>query len=183
MTGPFRILNIPSRQTLVILVLALVQVETASAKGVTVEITVSRQSVPTPLSITDPDICGQFSIWSGPNSRYRIRGGDWQTDYSGIFIDFPGGPIDTIPDGLLAFDVEFHIADTPDEPRWDNTYRVRYAIDPDATGGYMFLPRGNPFIHHGVEDNWFRSTGSWEAAVRPLILAWLGSTRSPTYAD
>ena len=142
----------------------------AWAKGITAEIIVTGEPLPRALSITDPEVCGQFSVWSGPNSRYRVRGGDWQTDYSGIFIDFPGGRTTSIPEDLQVFDVEFRIARSPGEPIWDETYRVQYAIDPDVPGGYMYLPRGNPFIHHGVEGNWFRSTESWELAVRPLIL-------------
>lgn len=139
------------------------------AKGVTVKITVTGETLADPISITDPDVVSAFSIWSGPNSRWRSRNGAWQTDYSHTFIDFPGGHVESPPEDILRFEVEFHIGPTPTDPPDEQTYKVQYAIDPSETEGYIYLPRGNPFIHHGVEDNWFRSTQSWEALVRPVI--------------
>jgi hypothetical protein len=60
-------------------------------------------------------------------------------------------------------------------------YVVLYEFDPAAKGGYIYLPRANDrsiaggapanggLIHHGVEGNWFNSTGTWERLVRPII--------------
>ena len=140
----------------------------AWAKGVTVRITVNGPSLEEPLQITDPGVVREFSIWSGPNSRWRFRAGTTKTDYSRIYIDFPGGIVDA-PEDTLYFNVEFHIARTPADEPDTATYKVRYAINPARAGGYFYLPNGNPFIHHGVEDNWFRSTESWENLVRPII--------------
>ncbi len=139
------------------------------AKGVTVQITISGETLPEPIVITDPDVVGAFSIWSGPNSRWRSRNGPWQTDYSGIFVDFPGGNVPPPADDFFRFDVEFYVARTPTDPPYDKTYRVLYSIEPSEAGGYMYIARGNPFITHDVEGSWFRSTESWEALVRPII--------------
>jgi hypothetical protein len=151
------------------LALFLVVSPAAWSKGVTVRIDVSGDGLSGPLSVTDPKIVEQFSIWSGPNSRWRSDGGPWNTDYSRIFIDFPGGTVDAPPDGLLRFEVEFIIAGTPTDPPFDTTYNVQYAFDPSIANGYIYLPDHNPFISHGVENNWFNSTQSWEELVRPII--------------
>jgi hypothetical protein len=155
-----------------ILVLALfvVMAPGALAKGVTVKIAVSGGSLKSPLAITDPAVVGQFSIWTGPNSRWRGQDGVWHTDYHGAYVDFPAGAVPALPHDTLGFDVEFFVASMPDQPPIEETYRVRYAMEPDHAGGYVFLPQGNPFIHHGVEGNWFRSTEAWEDLVRPLIM-------------
>ena len=139
------------------------------AKGATVKIEISSAQLSKPISVTDPDIVGEFNIWSGPNSRWRSKNGSWITDYSFIFIDFPGGVISSPPDNLFTFDVEFHIAGAPDQPPVEETYKVQYAINPSENGGYMYLPTGNLFVYHGVEGNWFRSIESWEKLVRPIV--------------
>ena len=141
----------------------------AWSKGITVRIDIAGDGLAEPLEITDRAIVQQFSIWSGPNSHWRSKGGPMNTDYGQIFIDFPRGVIETPTDVPLQFDVVFHLARTPDEQPFEETYNVRYEFDPSTVGGYMYLPGGNPFIYHGVEDNWFHSTESWEQAVRPLI--------------
>lgn len=119
--------------------------------------------------VTDPAVVGEFSIWSGPNSRWRTQGGSWNTDYSRGFIDFPGGMTDSPSKDSIRFDIEFHIADTPIDPPWMDTYKVLYAINPSEKGGYIYLPTDNAFIYHGVEGNWFHSTKSWEKLIRPII--------------
>ena len=151
------------------LALALLLISTVWAKGVTVKIVVTSNEFSVPFSITDQDIVGQFSIWSGPNSQWRVKNGPWQTDYSRTFIDFPVGPVESPPSDLVEFDVKFFIAATPlDEPA-SKPYRIRYAINPSQPGGFFYLPPGNRYIHHSVEGNWFRSTDSWEKLVRPTI--------------
>ncbi len=151
------------------LALSVLLIASVWAKGVTVKIVVSGNDFSEPLSITDQSIVGQFSIWSGPNSKWRAKDGPWNTDYSGIFIDFPNGVIDSLPSSLVQFEIEFFIAGTPTDEPADQTYKIRYAINPTEPGGYMYLPTGNPFVYHGVEGNWFRSTSSWEELVRPAI--------------
>ena len=149
--------------------LALAFSSGAWSKGVTVRIDISGGGLAETLEITDQVVVEQFSIWSGPRSRWRSKGGPWNTDCGRIFIDFPSGVIETPTDAPLQFDVEFHLARTPDEKPLEETYKVRYEFEPSTSGGYMYLPMGNTLISHGVEDNWFQSTEAWERAVRPLI--------------
>ncbi len=170
-------------RTSAILVLMLLVGAPVLAKGVTVEIVVSAADSADSLSITHPDVVQQFSIWSGPNSRWRVKDGDWQTDYSRIYMDFPGGAVDAPSTDAQLFHIEFHIASTPGDEPWDETYHVRYALEPTEAGGYFYLPAGNPLIHHGVEGNWFRSTDSWEDSVRPLIVEWLDALGAENDTD
>lgn len=149
--------------------LAFLLIPAAWGKGVTARIVVSGDLLPTPIVITDQRVLEQFSIWSGPNSRFRVQGGEWQTDYSRIFIDFPAGVLDEHPAGVSEFNIEFFQASTWGDAVWDDTYSVRYAFAAEGSGGFFYLPRSNPFIHHGVEGHWLRSTAEWEASVRPLI--------------
>lgn len=161
-------MSVSIRLTLFLLLMVL-SIPVVLAKAATVKIVVSGDDLAEPIAITDADVVSQFSIWSGPNSRWRARNGSWNTDYSRIFIDFPGGPIDPPLGDLAKFKVEFHVAVTRIENSPEEIYTVLYAFDPIEAIGYMYLPTGNPFIHHGVEDNWFRSTDAWENLVRPMI--------------
>lgn len=144
-------------------------VQAVLAKGVTVKISITGGQLSGPIDVIRPDVVSQFSIWSGPNSFWRMKDGIKHTDYSRIFADFPGGVVDPPADNFSHYNVEFHIAGTPDQPPWDETYRVRYVINSSEIGGYMYLPTGNPFIYHGVEGNWFHSSESWETLVRPIV--------------
>lgn len=158
------------RQTpLIAALISLVFAAHVSAKGITVKIVVRGSELTQPVVISDVETVGQFSIWSGPNSRWRSRNGEWQTDYGGIFIDFPAGKAPARPAGLIEVDVEFHLADSPESNPWDEPYRVRYGWVPLESGGFFYLPTRNPFVYHGVEGHWFHSTESWERLVRPSI--------------
>ena len=162
-------------RTVLFLTLVFVFTPPVLAKGVTVKITVSNAGLEAHLAITDPGVVGKFSIWTGPNSRWRTKGGEWQTDYSGAFVDFPAGTVESTPEDLLRFDVEFFVAAMPEQSPIEETYKMRYAMEPSRAGGYVYLPSGNPFIYHGVEGHWFHSTQAWENLVRPLIQQALGT--------
>ena len=157
------------RTLLIAALISLVFAAHVWAKGITAEIVVRGSELTQPVVIADVETVGQFSIWSGPNSHWRSRIGEWQTDYGGLFIDFPAGKAPGRPAGLIEFDVEFHLADSPESNPWDEQYRVRYGWVPLESGGFFYLPTRNPFVHHGVEGHWFRSTESWERLVRPSI--------------
>ena len=154
-----------------LLLVTMLAVSAATAKGVTARIIISGGGLAEPIVITDPAILGRFSIWSGPSSGW-VRDGEVQPDYQGTFMDFPAGPADSRPAELVHFDVAFQLADSLDSEAWDHTYRVEYAIHPNTPGGFFFLPdlpENTALIHHGVEGSWFNSTDEWEASVRPLI--------------
>ena len=154
-----------------LLLVTMLAISAATAKGVTAKIVINGEALADPIIITDAAILDRFSIWSGPSSGW-VRNGEVRPDYQGIFIDFPAGPAGDRPAGIVQFEVAFHLADTRDSDAWDHVYRVEYAMRPSVRGGFFFLPalpENTALIRHGVEGHWFKSTDSWEAAVRPLI--------------
>lgn len=163
--------------------------ETASAKGKTVRIEITGASLATPLEITDAAILGRFNIWNGPGVEVRDANGrpiPEDEERSGAFIDWRRGIVSIQPSALESYHVVFYhefrehmhesvAADRTPEPR----YVVRYAYDPAADGGYIYLPgrkdgdaakrNWSLMYHPGVEGNWFHSAPAWEQLVRPLI--------------
>jgi hypothetical protein len=151
---------------------------TASAKGKTVRIEIRGASLATPLKITDPDIVGSFSIWNGPG--VTVNGQQVQLDpryQDGTFIDWPKGQLAQAPTGLQRYQVSFYCAFERPTEEVKFCYGVTYAYDASSDHGYMYLPgpadkafkSNTSAIYHGVEGNWFHTTGSWEKLVRPLI--------------
>ena len=178
--------NVVYAFTLATLVLASAP---ASPKGQTVRIEISGASLATPLEITDAAILGRFNIWNGPGVEARDANGRLipeDEERSGAFIDWRRGIVSLQPSALQAYHVVFYhefrehmhesvAADRTPEPR----YVVRYAYDPAADGGYIYLPgrkdgdaakrNWSLMYHPGVEGNWFHSAPAWERLVRPLI--------------
>lgn len=159
----------------------LASAPSASAKGITVAIEIDGASLAATLEITDPAIVEEFSIWEGPNSGWVMPDGSLESSYEHAFIDFPGGPVEAPRGELLEFEVRFRLASERGAEPLEMPYTVRYAVDPQRPGGYMYLPTtGQSYIWHGVEDNWFRSTRKWEELVRPALEAALGrASRHP----
>lgn len=153
---------------------ALVLVSVVDAKGITYKIVLSGDDLAEPLIVSKDEIVRQFSIWAGPNSRSRTRGGEWQADYNGAFIDFEAGLAQQRPKGLVVLDVEFHLMDSPSGGYWDEAYTVKYALHPEKDVGFFYLPTGRPYVNesyilHGVEGNWLHSSNLWETLVAPLV--------------
>jgi hypothetical protein len=154
---------------------------TAHAKGKTVRIEITGESLPAALEITDPDIVGKFLVWTGPG--VQINGRSAHTDpqhQEGAFIDWPAGKIEERPGGLQHFVVSFYVQNNPEPDRGKLAYVVAYEFDPATPGGYVYLPTSDDMsyptarvnvasIYHGVEGNWFRSSARWEELVRPVI--------------
>ncbi len=151
-------------------IIATLTLTAALAKGVTARIVIAGTALNDSVVITEPGVLERFSIWSGPKSRWRVAGGEWQTDYSRTFIDFEAGTIDAPPEDIIWMDVTFYQADRPGGETWDDVYQVVYAFTPGSAGGYFYLPITNQnLIIHGVEGNWLHSTTDWEEVVRPLL--------------
>ena len=138
-----------------------------AAKGPTVSIEVSGDTLAEPLAITDADLVARFSIWNGPG--VRANGKQVHLDperQDGRFIDWPKGIAAGPPERAQRYAVLLRIG--ADNGR---AYRLTYAFQPSAEGGYIFLPKANvALISHGVEGNWFYSTPAWEALIRPIIV-------------
>ncbi len=155
---------------LCLLLVTMLAVSAATAKGVTARIVISGDALAEPIVITDAEILDRFSIWQGPRSGRRIQGGELETDFSRTYVDFPAGVVAELPPELFEFTVEFYQADAPGGELWDDAYVVEYAMNPGIEDAFFYLPTSNRhMIIHGVEGNWLHASNGWEESVRPLI--------------
>ncbi len=153
----------------------------AWSKGETIQIDIDGSGLASPIEITDSAIVSKFSIWNGPGvstSTYGVPDPPAYLDPNrpaGRFIDWPEGIVETRPEDLDRYQITFQIASRANAPHSIQSYRVMYEIGPDSDHGYIYLPDfsdpnyRNGLIYHGVEGNWFYSSASWEALVRPII--------------
>ena len=170
-------LNNAAMISLAILALPVV----AWSKGETIQIDIDGADLTSPIEITDPAIVSKFNIWNGPGvstSSYGVPNPPAYLDPNrpaGRFIDWPEGIIKTRPEDLDRYQVSFRIAGRENARNSVQSYKVLYEFGPDSDHGYMYLPKfSDPsyvggLIYHGVEGNWFYSSASWEALVRPII--------------
>ena len=150
-------------------------------KGETIQFDIDGSDLATPIEMTDPAIVSKFSIWNGPGvstSSYGVPDPPAYLDPNrpvGRFIDWPEGIVETRPEGLDRYQVTFRISSRGNAPHSIRSYKVLYEFGPDSDQGYIYLPDSsdpnyrNGLIYHGVEGNWFYSSASWEALVRPVI--------------
>lgn len=136
-------------------------------------------SLTAPLEITDPGILARFNIWNGPG--VRLNGEQIHLNSPeriGAFIDWARGPLPDQPPSSGIYTVTFHLGGREPMREWHRRYVVKYAYDPAAPGGYIYLPGRNDgevyernvfSIGHGVEGSWFHSAPAWEQFVRPAI--------------
>ena len=145
------------------------------AKGTLKRIEIKSETPDASLAITDSEILRKFFIWSGPGAGQPI--GSEASRRSGSFIDWYQGIVADRPKGLTAYEVSFYCAFGDRESAGRLAYVVRYELDASTQRGYIYLPGPNDKYYgtnvstvvHDVEGNWFRSSSSWEALVRPLI--------------
>jgi hypothetical protein len=171
-------MNHPPVLALVMSALLALPATPALAKSSILAIEVTGGTLEQPLRITDPDIVGQFNYWNGPCCRVRPESMNPDPDMrQGAFIDWLAGATKDRPPDLIRYEIAFVVRDLP-APQ--GRYVAYYEVDPDAQGGYFYLPRrsespqgvvNTSMIHQGVEGSWLRSSAAWEAAVRPLIQA------------
>ena len=82
-----------------------------------------------------------------------------------------------VPKGMTLYDVSFFHVFNKQPPEGRLTYAVKYAYDPVAQRGYIYLPGpteenyrvNTSTIIHGVEGHWFMASSRWESLVAPLI--------------
>ena len=148
-------------------------------KGLTKRITVESHQTGSQMEITDPVIVQNFSIYQGPSTIYEngIAAGTRPYNDRGAFIDWSGGRLSSIPDGLSHYTIRFYLADLRNGEEMKRNYTVRYAFTPAEKSGYIYLPmpfeKGyrNGMMYHGeeFEGHWYYSTDPWERLVRPEI--------------
>ena len=157
-------------QLAIIATILLIWSGAANAKGKTVRIEVTGGDLIEQIQITEAEIVSEFHIWAGPGTSYSVRGGPPQTDCRAPIIDFCSGAVSEPPADLPRYEIQIFIAwgSQPGKVA-EQPYRLTFAINKDGKNGYLFLPHGNPFIHHGVEGNWFQSTPEWTAKIVPII--------------
>ena len=159
------------------------------SKGETIQIDIDGGGLALPIEITDPDIVSKFNIWNGPGvstSTYGVPDPPAYLDPNrpaGRFIDWPKCIVETRPEDLDRYQVAFQIASRGNAPHSIQSYRVMYEFGPNSDQGYIYLPDfsdpnyRNGLIYHGVEGNWFYSSASWEALVRPIIESSINAAR------
>ena len=154
----------------ILLITCTLIASTALGKAPVRQIDIAADSMAAPIEITEPNVVGKFNIWNGPG--VRVNGKPVHLDpanQEGYFINWPKGTTEP-PDQALMFDVTFRLGHRDSDPREWSEYRVTYAFRPGDAGGYIYLPEKNVrLISHGVEGNWFCSTDTWEALIRPII--------------
>jgi len=147
----------------------------AFAKGELVRIEVTGPTLSAPVVIADSKVLREFFVWSGPNSGVPI--GSPQSADSRSFIDWHEGIMEHVPKGMTLYDVSFFHVFNKQPPEGRLTYAVKYAYDPVAQRGYIYLPGpteenyrvNTSTIIHGVEGHWFMASSRWESLVAPLI--------------
>jgi hypothetical protein len=124
------------RTAAVLLLLALPASSLLSAKGTTVRIAITGGKLQTPIKITQPDVVEKFNVWSGPGTRTRLldpASGQWRTieGTEGFIIDWRGGEIARVPDGLQRYEVSFFAgtrgALASSSPMWCSMRTIRRA--------------------------------------------------------
>jgi hypothetical protein len=161
----------------------------AWSKGETIQIDIDGSDLASPIEITDPAITSKFNIWNGPGvstSSYGVPNPPAYLDPNqptGRFIDRPEGIVETRSESLDRYQITFQISSRGNAPHSIQSYRVMYEIGPDSNHGYIYLPDfsdpnyRNGLIYYGVEGNWFYSSASWEALVRPIIESSINEVR------
>lgn len=178
----YRNLRIQSAFIVTTAIACLMATPAATAKCPTSKITIRGEEPGQMLEITAAAVVRQFNVWNGPGVRVNDEPVHLDPDrQDGNFIDWPSGPVTPAPHGGDRFSVAFYC--TIDEAGQSRKmYEVDYLIDSQHDGGFIYLPGpGDPrmrantaTIVHDVEGNWYLSSATWEALIRPLILAAVG---------
>ena len=165
------------------ILLALLPVP-ASAKGLTVRITIEGGSLKAPIEITDAQTLAAFNIWSGPGTFGSDSAtlpidpaADVKVHAPSFVVDWSQGIIAAPSPALPRYKVSFWASDNPRKL----AYLVSYVFDPSTKRGYIYLPGKNDAGHYidagsvyrGIEGNWFRAWSAWDRVASPLIAAHL----------
>jgi hypothetical protein len=136
------------------------------AKENTVKIVISGAGLKAPIEITDPKTLMNFSVWTGPGTS--------TANHQGLIIDWSQGPVRETPNMVHKYQVSFYAGASPHERM---VYVVYYAINSEASPGYVYLPgKSDEYyrlnvqsILRGEEGKWFPAWNAWERVARPLI--------------
>jgi len=159
---------------ILVLLVTLVPVSTsASAKGVTTQITLTDLSTGTSVDMTNPRVLRDFNVWAGPGTW---SGNTEGTD--GFIVDWRSGIAPEPLSGLRTYEVAFYTAalsaPLPREPE----YVVLFVFDRLSSRGYVYLPaKGDKWYETNVraiyrrnEGHWFFASEAWQRAIQPLGL-------------
>src|SRR5215831_12955549 len=181
----------PVRASLLLMLLPAMIPAMAAAKGETTRIEVARGKRPF-LTLADPQIAGQFTIWTGPGTStgpsdlVALDGAEHD------IADWAGGPVEP-PANLTVYKVRFFCAADASTPRETATshqcYGMYYGLDPVTHQAFVQIPpeQDKQFpdntrsIYRGVEGRWYRASARWETVVRPQIEAELATGPNDTY--
>ena len=135
--GPRRHHEHPSRLS-AIPVIVLAASTALLAKGVTTRITITGDSLATPVAITEAAVLQHFNVWSGRGTY--VNGVEAMES---VIIDWAGGEATSRPPGLSRYDVSFFVryANRPLADQVEQrAYVVHYEWDAATKTGYIYLP-------------------------------------------
>jgi hypothetical protein len=143
------------------------------AKSETKKITITGDTLASPIVITEPTILSRFNVWTGPGTGGTVHGVAWKATEG--FVIASSTPVPA-PEGLARYVVTF-LVDRQDRDGHDMAYVIFYEYDARADRGYVYFPgrndpqwRTNVFlIMRDLEGRWYPASRAWRDVVTPLI--------------
>ena len=138
----------------------------------TVRILIEGEQLKKTVEITDPRVLALFRVGDGPGNFRILPGGIREPIYppQSFIVDWSGGIV-TPPERLRVYEAFFVTTHTV-----QNTYTVRYGIDPFTGEGFVYIPGkadaayadNTWIILRGVEGNWSHAWSAWKNVANPL---------------
>jgi hypothetical protein len=131
--------------------------QNASAKALTVRITISAGGLPRTIEVTDPQVLDLSHAWGSQ------------------FIDGSRTPENHPPPGLRAYEVSLYSRIAENDVR--KTCVLYYYPNTSPEPGLIYLPgsgvlwwlNGGTIIREGQDGKWNYASPAWEALIKPLI--------------
>lgn len=145
-----------------------VLIDSASAKGRTVRITITGQHFGQPIEVTNPKAL--IDVWTGTR-----RAESW--------LDFPRqffGQVSEEPAAALPrYTVSFYVDAFAEQPHVRKLYVVQYVPDPRTSGGFVYLPgprepdaaTNRVISRPGKDGRWLLASAEWSAAINAHLAA------------
>jgi hypothetical protein len=146
--------------------------EAVLAKGATVRVVISGDTVPEPIVVADPGRLRPFTVWAG--AGVTISG---VPQHDGFIVNWWHGVVPEPPASAPRYQVAFY-ADRSDDGGATPAYVVTYAYDAVTDRGFVYLPgRQDPYgdlnirtmYRGGLEGHWLLSTGAWDDFIVPTL--------------
>ena len=143
-------------------------IDSVSAKGRTVRLTITGQHIGQPIDVTNPKAL--IDVWTGTR-----RAESWLDFPRAFFGDVSEEPAAALP----RYTVSFYVDAFAEQPHVRKLYVVRYVPDPRTSEGFVYLPgprEAEAVTNHvisrpGKDGRWLRASAEWSAAINAHIAA------------